>query len=115
MSSHRLNFKNNGHVFTVLVSKIIFGTLKILFSVVCCYRWQVFSGLPENVLVSSVTNECDYPQIKLCAFGFARCNRGEVVPSTCGRNTSLPCNPGGVLPEVCAAVKGMVFRQFTLE
>lgn len=27
---------------------------------------------PENVLLSSVTNECGYPQIKLCDFGFAR-------------------------------------------
>lgn len=27
---------------------------------------------PENVLLSSATNECGYPQIKLCDFGFAR-------------------------------------------
>ena len=27
---------------------------------------------PENVLLSSVTNEFGYPQIKLCDFGFAR-------------------------------------------
>ena len=27
---------------------------------------------PENVLLSSLTNECGYPQIKLCDFGFAR-------------------------------------------
>ena len=36
-------------------------------------------------------------------------------PPVVGTPAYLATRGGGVLPEVCAAVKGMVFRQFTLE